>query len=312
VPAEPAGLGLRGGGGDERRRTAHARGHEHARGGRLRSLAVRVKRAVARDRAGLVAAGVAFYVLLSLFPALAAVSIYGLVSDPAAIQRQLASLTMLPAEARELLRAQLEALVTQPRGQLGFALGGSILLAVWSATKGTKSLMQAFNIAHRVRETRGFVRKSLVALAATVVAILLVLVAVFAIGAVPQLLGSLGLAGGSRILAQVGTWIVLAAFVAGVLALAYRYLPAPQAPRHVVKPGVTVAVPVWLVGSALFSLYVARFGTYDKTYGTLGAAVILILWLWVTSYVVLIGAEVNRAVYAEDEGHPLPEEPEPA
>jgi membrane protein len=97
-----------------------------------------------------------------------------------------------------------------------------------------------------------------------------------------------------------------------VLALAYRYLPAPQAPRHVVKPGVTVAVPVWLVGSALFSLYVSRFGTYDKTYGALGAAVILLLWLWVTSYVVLLGAEVNRAVYAEDEGHPLPEEPEPA
>jgi membrane protein len=307
VPAE---VGLRGGAGDERR---ELREHADSRGGRLRSLAVRVKRAVARDRAGLVAAGVAFYVLLSLFPALAAaVSIYGLVSDPAAIQRQLAALTMLPVEARELLRTQLEALVTQPRGQLGFALGGSILLAVWSATKGTKSLMQAFNIAHRVRETRGFVRKSLVALAATVVAILLLLVAVFAIGAAPQLLRSLGLAGGPRILAQAGTWVVLAAFVAGALALAYRYLPAPQAPRHVVRPGVTVAVPVWLVGSALFSLYVARFGTYDKTYGALGAAVILLLWLWVTSYVVLLGAEVNRAVYAEDEGHPVPEEPEPA
>lgn len=248
------------------------------------------------DQVPLLAAGVAFFSFLAMFPALiAAVMLYGLVRDPADVQRQIESLSdTLPADASSLVSTQLEAITSTSSGSLGIGLLVSLLLALWSASGGVGNIMSAVNIAYDEEETRGFVKRKALSLALTLAAIVFVVVAISLVAAAPAVLDSLVGAGPVRWGLEAARWLGLLAAMAFALAVLYKVAPDRDDARFSwVSVGAVVATVVWLVASLGFSLYVDNFGSYNKTYGALAGVVVLLIWLWLTMYVVLLGAEIN-------------------
>ncbi|QYG92289.1 YihY/virulence factor BrkB family protein [Iamia sp. SCSIO 61187] len=256
----------------------------------------RTKDEAKADNVPLLAAGVAFYALLSLVPALAAlVSTYGLVADPADIDRQVSdSLAAAPEEVRNLVSEQMTAVTQQSQGGLGITVVVSILIALWSASSGMKHLMTAVNVAYDEEETRGFVALRLRALLLTVGAIAFVIVAVGVITVVPALLDDTSLGGAAQLTISILRFPLLGLGLMAGLAVLYRYAPDRDEPRWTwTAPGTVVATVLWLVGSLLFSLYTSTMGSYAETYGALGAIVVLMLWLMISAAAVVIGAEIN-------------------
>ena len=256
----------------------------------------RVWSQMGEDNISIVAAGVAFYAMLAIFPALgAALSIYGLIADPADVSQQLASLGgMLPADARSLLEDQLAGLAAQPKTALGFGVIFGILLALWSASAGMKALMTALNIAYEEEEKRGFLRYYMVALGLTFGAILAALVAIALVAVLPPILDALPVPDWLQWLLSLVRWPLLAAGVIFGLAVLYRHGPSrKQAQWQWVSWGAAVATVLWIGGSLLFSWYAANFADYNKTYGSVGAVVGLLMWFYITAYVMLFGAELN-------------------
>ncbi|WUJ67862.1 YihY/virulence factor BrkB family protein [Kribbella soli] len=246
------------------------------------------------DQVPLLAAGVAFFGFLSLFPAVvAAVLAYGLVADPDQIRNQVKDLTAaMPASGRDLLLQQLDALTSAPRQGLGIGVAIAVIAAVWSASGGVGYLLSAVNLAYDEDETRGFIRRKLLALGMTLGAIIFVLLAIalFTVGA------AIGdhVAPPVRILLVVVRLVLAVVLISVALAVTYRLGPDRDAPRiRWVSIGAVVATILWLVASIGFSVYVETFGNYAKTYGSLAAVVVLMLWLWLTAYAVLLGAEIN-------------------
>jgi membrane protein len=255
--------------------------------------------AIDRDHVSMMAASVAFYGLLSIFPGMSAlISIYGLVADPAVIERQVAALSdVLPEEALKLLSDQLHSLIAAPSGKLGLGLLVSLALALWSATSGMGTLMQALTIAYGEENTRGIVAFYLRAIALTIAIGVFGLVSLFLIAVVPAAIDWLPIPAAWRTAVALIRWPILAGLVFAALGLVYRFAPERQTPCwHWLSPGTVTAAMLWLIGSAGFSLYVTRFSSYDKTYGALGAVVVLLLWLYLSAYIVLAGAEFNSAI----------------
>ncbi|HWJ09831.1 MAG TPA: YihY/virulence factor BrkB family protein, partial [Nocardioides sp.] len=248
------------------------------------------------DQVPLLAAGVAFYSFLALFPAMiAAVMLYGLVRDPADVQKQIDELSAtLPSDAASLLTTQLEALTSTSSGSLGLGLIISLALALWSASGGVGNVMTAVNLAYDEEETRGFVKRKALALGLTVGAIVFVVVAVGMVAVAPAIFDNLVGAGPLRWALEAARWIGLLVAMSLALGVLYKLAPDRDAPKfRWVSIGSIVATVLWLVASVGFSLYVDNFGSYNKTYGALAGVVVLLLWLWLTMYVVLLGAEVN-------------------
>ncbi|MDD7938362.1 YihY/virulence factor BrkB family protein [Actinomycetospora lutea] len=246
------------------------------------------------DNVSMLAGGVAFFGFLAIIPALIAlVSLYGLVADPAQVAATIEGLSeALPASAQSLVTDQIAAVVGAGTGSLTAGLVISVLAALFSASSGTQNLMAAINIAYDETEGRGAVKLRALALALTLGAIVFVIVAVALVAVAPLLLDALGTAG--RVLAQVVRWVLLVGLVVVGLAVAYRIAPDRDAPRfRWVTPGSLFATLLWIVGSIAFSFYVDNFGSYNKTYGTLAGIVVFLLWLYLTSYIVLLGAEIN-------------------
>lgn len=246
------------------------------------------------DQVPLIAAGVAFFGFLSLFPAvIAAVLAYGLIADPTQIRTQAQDLAAaMPAAGRDVLLGQIDALTAAPRQDLGFGLAVAVLAALWSASSGTGYLITAVNLAYDEEETRGFVRRKLLALGLTLGAIVFVLLAIglFAVGAAL----TDGVPTAVRVLLEIARLVVALVLITVALAVVYRVGPSRDAPRlRWVSVGAAVATVIWLIASAGFSIYVATFGSYAKTYGSLAAVVVLMLWLWLTVYAILLGAEIN-------------------
>jgi membrane protein len=251
---------------------------------------------VDRDRVLAVAAGVTFYGLLALFPALAAfVSLYGLIASPETVVEHLSALaTMMPEDGYELIREQALKLTAQGGGELGLSLILSLALSIWSANAGMKAMFDALNIAYGEDEKRGFVTLNLISLAFTAGMLIFALIGGFAVVAIPLLLEGLYLGSVAEPLIQIGRWPVLIVVLAGGLAVLYRFGPSrDQAQWRWVSPGAVVAVLVWIVASIGFSWYVANFEDYDKTYGTVGAAIGLMMWMWISATIILVGAELN-------------------
>lgn len=249
-----------------------------------------------KDNMGLIAAGVAFYFLLSLAPALAAfVSIVGLVLEPAEVQPQVEALSgVIPQAGREVVHEQLQRLVSQPAAALGIGFAVSLGLALWSTMSATKSMITALNIAYDEEERRGFLRLNLAAFLLTFGAILFLGVSIALIAVAPAVLDRVGLDRSSRAAIDVLRWPALALLVLGGLAALYARAPSRELSTwRWVSPGSLVATGLWLTASGLFSLYVSKWGSYNETYGTLAAVVILMLWLYLTAYIVLFGAELN-------------------
>jgi membrane protein len=255
------------------------------------------------DQVPLLAAGVAFYAFLAIFPGLiAVVSIYGLFADPATIANQLNSLTTaLPEEASKVITDQVSSLSSR-RQTLGVGLILSVLIALWSASAGISNLLTAINVAYDEEEKRGFVKKRLMSLGLTVGAIVFMVIILGLVAVLPPLLRSVFGTGALRWVLQIIGWLVMVVLVAAALAILYRLGPDRDAPRmRWVSVGALVATVIWLVASIGFSIYTSTFGNYAKTYGVFAGIVVLLFWLWLTMYAILLGAEIN----AEAEGQTI-------
>ncbi|MCJ2102790.1 YihY/virulence factor BrkB family protein [Methylobacterium sp. E-046] len=260
-----------------------------------KDIALRTYRDVGENRIMLVSAGVTFFALLAIFPAIAAlVSVYGLVADASTINDQLASLQgILPQGALEIVGDQVKNLDEKGNATLGLSLIVSIALSVWSANGGMKHIFDALNLVYNEREKRNFVVLNLVSLAFTAGALLFLILALGAVVVLPVVFEFVGIGKDAWWLAML-RWPVLLLAVLGGLTVLYRYGPSRDAPRwHWVTGGSAVAAVLWLGGSLLFSWYVANFGSYNKTYGSLGAAIGFMTWIWISTTIVLLGAEVN-------------------
>jgi membrane protein len=276
-----------------------------------------LKRAWAENKADnmpIIGAGVAFFGFLSIFPALIAlISIYGLVASPESVANQVESISkQLPSDASRLIGEQLKSIVDNSGGALTFGLVISILAALWSASGGVGNLITAINLAYDEVETRNFVKLRALSLALTLGAIVFVIITFGLIAVVPSVIDALPLGIVGTILAQIFRWVLLLAVFAGGLAVLYRIAPDRDAPRlRWVSLGSVVVTVVWALVSVAFALYVNNFGSYDKTYGTIAGVIVLMLWLYLTCYLVLLGAEINSEAEhqtAEDttEGEPRP------
>jgi membrane protein len=276
-----------------------------------------LKRAWAENNADnmpIIGAGVAFFGFLAVFPALiAAISLYGLVASPEQVAEQIESLSdQLPESAQTLLAEQLTNITENSGGALTVSLIISILAALWSASGGVGNLVKAVNIAYDEVETRNFIKLRLLSLALTLGTIIFVLVTFALIAVVPVVLDALPLGIFGTVLAQVIRWGLLLGVMAGALSVLYRVAPDRDAPKfRWVSLGSVIVTLIWAGISLLFSFYVDNFGSYDKTYGAIAGVIVLMLWLQLTCFLVLLGAEINSEAEhqtAEDttEGEPEP------
>jgi membrane protein len=264
--------------------------------GGWRQVLSRALGASKEDNIPLLAAGVAFFGFLALFPAaIALVTLAGLVVDPGQITQQAQSFTAgLPPASQQVISEQLTAITQSSGGALTTGLVVSLLAALWSASSGASNLMTAVNIAYKEKETRGFLKLRGLALLLTLGTVVFLVLTLALIAVVPVVLQALPLGPLGTVLAQVLRWALLVALILAGLAMLYRVAPDRNAPKlRWVGVGSVVAAVLWLLGSVGFSLYVNYFGNYNKTYGALAGVIVLLLWFFLTSYIVLLGAEIN-------------------
>lgn len=267
-----------------------------------KDVALRIKGEIDRDHVGLVAAGVAFYGLLAIFPAITAlVALAGLVLDPQQVTNQMEQMSgVLPEDVKNILMGQATAVAGASGGSLSFAAIGGALLAVYSASKGMKSLVEGLNIAYEEEEERGFFMKKFVILALTLFLILGLIVGLVAVIAVPAVLSVVQLGPITEILIGAGRWAILGLLTILGLAVVYRFGPCRASPRwRWVTPGAVVACIVWVLASAAFAFYVQSFASYTETFGSLAGVIVLLMWLWISAYVILMGGELNAELEAQ-------------
>jgi len=251
------------------------------------------------DRILLVSAGVTFYGLLALFPAIAAfISLYGLFLDPGDINKHVDTLSgFLPQAGLDIVRDQSERIAAQGTGTLGLTFAIGLATSLWSATAGVKSIMDALNIAYEEKEERSFLRLSAEALLFTLGAIVFLGVALAGLAVLPLVLQMLPFQSFGKTLASLGRWPALALAVIAALAILYRYGPSrAEAKLRWLSVGSVVAALLWLAFSALFSWYVANLADFNKTYGSLGAVIALMTWMWLSTAIILLGAELNAEI----------------
>lgn len=257
---------------------------------------LRVWNNIGEDRVMLIAAGVTYYCLLAIFPAIAAlVAIYGFFTDPSTISAQVDNLSsVMPGGALDIIRQQINQVASQGPTKLGIAFIIGFVVSLWSTNAGIKSLFDALNLVYDEPEKRSFIRLNLISMAFTIAAILFVLIAIGCIAALPAVFSSSQLRGVTALIAHIVRWPVLFVVVALGLAVVYRYAPSRAEPQwRWISWGSVFAAVAWIAISIGFSWYAANFGSYNKTYGSLAAVVVLMVWLWLSISVVLIGAELD-------------------
>lgn len=261
-----------------------------------RQVAERSWRETLDDQVPLLAAGVAFWAFLSLFPAMvAAIAVYGLIADPATVTQQAQAVTdALPASAAAPIVDQMETISAQSSDSLSLSLLISLLLALWTSSAAISNVMVAVNAAYDEQETRSFLRRKAIALLLSVGAVAFIVTSVGLIAVAPALLDTFVPEGATRAVLHVARWIGLVLAAGSAVALVYKIAPDRAHPRLAwVSVGSLVATAVWLLASFGFSVYVENLGRYSRTYGALAGVAILMLWLWITALIILVGAEVN-------------------
>jgi membrane protein len=266
------------------------------------------------DRVTLVAAGATYYLLLALFPALAAlVSLYGVFSDPVTIAKHIAFLsTALPPGAFDIIVTQLDALSQQKNSTLSFGVLTGFVVALWSANNGIKALFEAMNIAYGEKEKRGIIWLNLNSLGFTLGALVIAIALITAVGILPAILGYLWLDQWTEFLAKIARWPFLLIVVGCGITMMYRYGPSREpAKLRWITWGATFSTSLWLAASVLFSLYLENFADYNATYGTLGALIGLMVWTWISVIILILGAEINaelehQTTVDSTTGKPLP------
>jgi membrane protein len=248
------------------------------------------------DRVMTEAAGITFYALLSLFPGLTAlVSLYGLFADRATMREHLGGIAgFLPEGGMTIINDQLERLLSSPQQALGIGAIIGLGAALWSANQGTKAMLDALNVVYEEKEKRSFLKLTALSLAMTFGGMLFVLVAMGAIVVMPVVLNYLWLGESTELLLKIARWPILLVAITLLLSVIYRYGPSRQQARwRWVSYGGVFAAVTWSLVSAGFTFYVSRFGNYDATYGSLGAVIGFMTWIWLSAIVVLVGAELN-------------------
>jgi membrane protein len=289
VPEQTATAAERG-----RGREAEQPQHIPARG--WRDVLLRAWQASGQKNLSLVAGGVTYYVLLSLFPGLAAlVSFYGLVANPKTVETEINSMSgILPGSSRDLISSELHSLVSSSGSALSIGVVIGILIALYSASRGMTGLISALDIAYGEEERRSYLWFNVLAIVLTIGLIFGGMIAIALVAGLPAVLSGASFGSTTKWVAYVVEWPVLIVFMMGALAILYRYAPDRREPRwEWVSPGAIFATVLWVIGSILFAVYVSHFSDYNKTYGSLGAIIALLTWLWLSAYVVLLGAEIN-------------------
>ena len=297
---------------DDRGRSATGPTEIPAKG--WKDIALRIYNGITEDRILAIAAGVTFYLLLALFPAVAGlIALYGLYADAATIRDHLNLLSgILPEGGLSIIRDQVERLTAQPAQKLGLATFIGLGISLWSANGGMKAIFDATNVVYHEKEKRGFIRLNAVSLAFTLGAIVFMLIALAAIAILPPVLNHLGISRAIELVVKIGRWPALLLAVSFAIALIYRYGPSRDKPQwRWISPGSAFAAVMWIAASLLFSWYTENFGKYNETYGTLGAAIGFMTWLWLSIIVILVGAKINAEMEhqtARDttEGEPRP------
>jgi len=259
----------------------------------------RVYGQIGTDRVLAVAAGVTFYALLAIFPAITAlVSLYGLFADPATAQDHFAELAgLLPGDSLALIGDQMKRVASGDDVKLGFGFVLGLGIALWSANAGMKALFDALNIAYEETERRGFIALTLLTLGFTLCAIIFVLCAMALIVVLPLLFSAVGFSATAGTVAAWARWPILFLGVCLGLCILYRYGPSRERAKwRWVTVGAVVAALVWMAASATFSWYVANFASYNETYGSLGAVIGFMTWLWISAIIVLVGGELNSEI----------------
>ncbi|WP_347918466.1 YihY/virulence factor BrkB family protein [Paracoccus marcusii] len=262
----------------------------------LLAVAKSTFRQIGDDRVTSVSGGVTFFGLLSLFPAITAfVSLYGLWADPSTIQSHLELIEpLLPESSLEIIRAQVVSIASASTGALSLAGVVALLVAFYSANGGMKALLSALNVAFFQRETRGIVRLNLVAMCFTIGGLAMIALMLAVIAVVPMLLRLLPIGWGAETILAVIRWPLMLGLLIAALAAVYRWGPAaPKSRWRWISPGAVFAGLALVATSMLFSWYAVNFGNYNETYGSLGAVVALMTWLWLNATIVLVGAEIN-------------------
>lgn len=256
-----------------------------------------------QDYIGLLSAGIAFYFLLASFPAMAAaVSLYGIFSDPQFVAKQFDLLHhFLPPDAVKILSEQANAIVSSDERVLGISFVISTGLAIYSATKGVNALIQGLNVAYNLRENRNFIKRNINTILLTLIMVIYVLVSLSLVALLPAVIGALPLSESAENIVLGLRWLLLAAMAIFGLEIFYSYGPAwPQLHWRWFSKGSCAATILWLVASSLFSVFVTNFGSYNETYGSLSAVVVLLLWFWMSAMTILFGAEINASALKKD------------
>jgi membrane protein len=264
-----------------------------------KDIAYRLKDEISQDRIGTIAAGTTFFILLAIFPALAAlVSLYGLFADPITINSHIATMRgYVPASMLEIIEGELQRLISNQSSTLGISFVTGVLVALWSANNGMKALFDALNVAYGEREKRSYFKLLLISLCFTLGAIIFFSLLVNVVILVPIVTRFLHLGPIGDILITLLPTIVMFSVAIGGLAVLYRYGPSRSMSKwRWITPGSLVAAIFWLMGSALFSWYLSNWGDYSGTYGSLGAAIGAMMWIYLSLWIVLVGAELNAEI----------------
>jgi membrane protein len=261
-----------------------------------RDVLLRAFHGISEDRITTLSGGVTFFDLLALFPGLAGlISLYGLFADSSTIGQHLSSLEgILPEGGMQILRDQLQQLTSQPPQKLGFATLASLAVSLWSANGGVKAMFEGLNAVYEEHEKRSFIQLNAISLALTFGLLAFLIASLLTITIAPKLLSFFGLPGISEIV-RYARWPVLLVVAGLMIAMIYRFGPSRdhQPQWRWISPGSIFAAVTWIAASLLFSWYASHFGSYNKTYGSLGAAVGFMTWIWISTMVILIGAKIN-------------------
>ena len=269
---------------------------------------------VVNDHVMLIAAGVTFYTLLALVPGLTAlVSIYGLFADPVTLDRHMELLEgLIPSGGLDIVREQLRRLAEQGQTKLGLTSLVAFAIALWSANSGVKSMFEAMNVAYDEEEKRSYVRLTAVTMVFTLATFAAILLLIGLIVVLPTVLQLIGLGTAAQWAARAGGLVLMLLLMLAGLAALYRFGPSRHAAQwRWITPGAVLAMVIILMTSGLFTWYVASFGSYDATYGSLGAIFGFMTWLWIAAIIVIVGAELNSEIEHQTErdtttGRPRP------
>ena len=279
-----------------------------------KDILLRVKDEIGKDHVGLIAAGVAFYGLLALFPAVTAMmALAGLILEPTQVTAQLETVTeLMPQEAAQIVLDQAVAVTGSENTGLGLAFILGLGIAIYSASKGMASLMEGLNIAYEEDESRGFIKRTAVTLVLTLFLVVGLILGLIAALAVPALLDYVTLPDWMENLLALSRWVILALMTVMGLSVLYRFGPArADAEWKWLTPGALLACVIWMIASVGFSIYVSNFGSYNESFGSMAGVIILLMWLWISAYIVILGAELNSEIEAQTRvdsttGDPLP------